>query len=328
MLYFGLAALLSYGLAYFICSTGLHYWRSAVGVLLGFTVGFFGSTALVALIAPKLGGSLAMKVVGQVAIWSLLLSFYGAYRARFQLKTGKPALPFNIPNLVPYVAAAVFLVGIVAAIAIPAFQNTSTFDASTAKLTVEVPQVEESNNLKPFDGKLDAEPINPFSNPDFGKPSKSPEIDWANGTITPPHQVAKEIIDRSPNPLPRKPSKEDLQEIAKAKAQEMQAKAEQAQVNADVQAIADRAIRDYPYLNTPEGQRVLDLITAKRDVYIRQGVYPSIALTRAVNDFAPAYAPQAPREAQQVIEVQLPKIPTVDSQGCGWVSPIEWKCKK
>jgi T5orf172 domain len=124
-------------------------------------------------------------------------------------------------------------------------------------------------------------------------------------------------------------TKEDLQEIAKAKTYEGQVKANQMQVNSDLQAIADRAIRDYPYLDTPEGQRVLDLITAKRDVYIRQGVYPSIALTRAVNDFAPAYAPQAVRRTPQVA-VEAPTIaaPTVDSQGCGWVSPTEWKCKQ
>lgn len=277
----------------------------------------------------------------------------------------------GVHTWVLYVVGVIPVIGIVAAIAIPAFQNTAKFDSSTAK-----PWDKYSSN----DNKQTQEA-------QWGKNDKlAPvETDWANGTITPPLQVTKETVDWSqfepikptqpqltpqngqidaflnqspkvnpfdqfdkaprqitppisssvaePTPIPPKqsykPSKVDLQEIANAKAQEIQANAKQAQVNSDLQAIANRAIRDYPYLDTPEGQRVLDLITAKRDVYIRQGVYPSIALTRAVNDFAPAYAPQAVRRTPQVA-VEAPTIaaPTVDSQGCGWVSPTEWKCKQ
>jgi hypothetical protein len=156
MLYFVLAASISYGLAYLISSTGLEYWRSAVGMLSGCILGFLGSTAIVALIATTLDASLGVKALGQVIILSILLSVYGVYRARVQLKTGKPALPFKIPNWVTYVAGAVFLIGVIAAIAIPSYRNTEKFDSSSAKL------------------------------PDTTQASTG--TDWANGTITPPTQ--------------------------------------------------------------------------------------------------------------------------------------------
>ena len=65
------------------------------------------------------------------------------------------------------------------------------------------------------------------------------------------------------------------------------------QVQVDVKKIADRAAADYPYLTTPAGTAVMERIVERRDLLIEQGVYPSIALTRAVNAFAAAYAPYA-----------------------------------
>lgn len=63
------------------------------------------------------------------------------------------------------------------------------------------------------------------------------------------------------------------------------------QVQADMKRIVDRAAADYPYLNTPAGSAVMERIIERRDLLIKEGVYPSIAMTRAVNAFAPAYAP-------------------------------------
>ena len=63
------------------------------------------------------------------------------------------------------------------------------------------------------------------------------------------------------------------------------------QAQADLKRIAERAVADYPYLNTPAGAPVMERIIERRDRLIQQGVYPSIALTQAVNAFAAAYAP-------------------------------------
>lgn len=95
-----------------------------------------------------------------------------------------------------YVFGAIPVIGIVAAIAIPAYQNTTKFDASTAKQ----PQEEQ-----------------------WGKNDKSApnEIDWAKGSITPPPQVTKEAVDWSKfEPIksaPEKPlSDDDKNEVALA----------------------------------------------------------------------------------------------------------------
>jgi hypothetical protein len=72
--------------------------------------------------------------------------------------------------------------------------------------------------------------------------------------------------------------------------------AAQATVRADLRAVAARAIGDYPFLDTPAGAFTMEQIIRRRDELIAQGVYPSIALTRAVAAFAPGYAPPQPPE--------------------------------
>jgi TPR repeat protein len=74
-----------------------------------------------------------------------------------------------------YVFGAIPVIGIVAAIAIPAYQNKSKFDASTARPSVEGQSIEKSTSLKPFDGKLDAEPVNPYGQPLVTKET----VDWS-----------------------------------------------------------------------------------------------------------------------------------------------------
>ena len=106
-------------------------------------------------------------------------------------------------------------------------------------------------------------------------------------------------------------------------------RADSKQVQADVDAVVKRAIEDYPFLDTQEGQPVLAKIVERRDEFIRKGVYPSIALTRAINDFAPAFVPK---------EMQVRKSPPVVESGdkgnhpgfdpkCRWVTPQDWSCK-
>ena len=96
-----------------------------------------------------------------------------------------------------------------------------------------------------------------------------------------------------PTPVlsPSKPTKAELNE------QRRQAEYE-AQVKLDLDRASEAAVKSYPYLDTPDGERTLQKIVEKRNLLISQGVYPSIALTQAVNDFAPFNAPRAPNLAR------------------------------
>ena len=95
-----------------------------------------------------------------------------------------------------------------------------------------------------------------------------------------------------------------------------------------------RALSDFPFLGTAEGKPVLNKIIARRDMLIWQGTYPSIALTQAVNENAPAYAAtyaqsqerrsQASQEARNEGEraVNHNAFPPT----CRWVTPKDWSC--
>ncbi len=102
-----------------------------------------------------------------------------------------------------------------------------------------------------------------------------------------------------------------------------------AKVEADLKEVSQRALSDYPYLNTSAGKEVLDKIVRRRDELIKNGIYPSIALTRAVNDFAPAYAPVAQKEgaAAPSTESVRPESQNAFPPGCRWVTPKDWSCK-
>jgi len=65
--------------------------------------------------------------------------------------------------------------------------------------------------------------------------------------------------------------------------------------NLDMQAAMERAFERFPYLRQPEYAHVVQKIAETRDQLISEGVYPSIALTRAVNDHAYAYDPRGQR---------------------------------
>ncbi len=67
------------------------------------------------------------------------------------------------------------------------------------------------------------------------------------------------------------------------------------QAAADLDERAARAVADYPYLDTPEGADTLKKIIDYRDEQIRGGTYPALALTRAVNKYAPGNDPRGLR---------------------------------
>jgi hypothetical protein len=82
---------------------------------------------------------------------------------------------------------------------------------------------------------------------------------------------------------------------------EAQQRVKKAKIEADLKEVSERALRDYPYLDTPAGEEDLKKIITKRDEMIQQGVYPSLALTRAVLAVA-AYRERQP--AQEVRKVK------------------------
>ena len=128
-----------------------------------------------------------------------------------------------------------------------------------------------------------------------------------------------------PPPIRQKgPTAEEMKEAAKQRAYD-------AQVQADLLFMSKRVVEDYPYLDTPEGKAVLNKIINRRDELISRGVYPSIALTQAAADFAPANMPRhqqenkakSPSEYSPVDKGGHPGFPS----GCRWVTPQEWSCK-
>jgi hypothetical protein len=116
-------------------------------------------------------------------------------------------------------------------------------------------------------------------------------------------------------------------EMAAAKNYEMQERAKAARELADLEAVSARAVREFPYLDTPEGKPVLDKIVARRNELIQEGTSPALALTRAVNQYAAAYAPQPPeKRATVVVPVKPPQNQGTDASGCRWVTPQQWSC--
>lgn len=92
----------------------------------------------------------------------------------------------------------------------------------------------------------------------------------------------------APPATPIQPSKEEVEEARKR--DQYAAKA-----SAELKERAARAVADFPYLETPEGAETLQKILDYRDEQIRGGTYPALALTRAVNKYAPGNDPRGQR---------------------------------
>lgn len=67
------------------------------------------------------------------------------------------------------------------------------------------------------------------------------------------------------------------------------------QQSIEMAAAVERTFERFPYLRQPEYGYVIEKIVEQRDLLIAKGVHPSIALTRAVNDYAYAYDPRSQR---------------------------------
>lgn len=75
-------------------------------------------------------------------------------------------------------------------------------------------------------------------------------------------------------------------------ADEAEQRINQRQSGVDLQTASQQAVRDYPYLDTPEGSEAIELILASRDAKIGRGMTPGDALRSAVATIAPKFAPE------------------------------------
>ncbi len=74
-----------------------------------------------------------------------------------------------------------------------------------------------------------------------------------------------------------------------------------------LKAVSDQAIKDYPYLDTKDGEEALDLILAARDKRIQRGMSPADALAEAVKAIAPKFAPEGSTNNSETPSRELPK---------------------
>lgn len=80
-------------------------------------------------------------------------------------------------------------------------------------------------------------------------------------------------------------------ELRKQAAQDAITYQQQAEAERQLMTVAKQAEKDYPYLNTPEGAEVLEMIILSRDQRARKGIPLHQALADAVSAIAPRFAP-------------------------------------
>lgn len=129
MLAYMLIVAIAYGVAYGITSTGINLWRAILGFALAFFVAWFGGSLLAVFLIEltQLGDAKNsfLPIIGRGSGWALLGAGYGVYKARHKLRTGEAAPPLSIPKWAGKAALGIFLIGIVAAVALPAYQDYS-----------------------------------------------------------------------------------------------------------------------------------------------------------------------------------------------------------
>lgn len=72
---------------------------------------------------------------------------------------------------------------------------------------------------------------------------------------------------------------------------EIEARMTQRQAATALQEVSTQAVKDWPYLDTPDGALAIKTIIALRDADIAKGVQAHIALRDAVSQIAPRFAP-------------------------------------
>lgn len=171
-----------------------------------------------------------------------------------------------------------------------------------------------------------------YEKPSFpGEECEHPQVSHqAPVVITPPEPPPAPVATTPPPPvitLPRfiPPSPAEL------KAQAARERAYAVKVQEELTAISEKAVRDYPYLDTPAGEHAMSKIIRKRDDLIRRGMYPPSALAQAVSDYGASNVPMPVKEKKpEPIPVYQP-LDNGHHNGfppeCRWVTPQEWSCK-
>jgi hypothetical protein len=192
-----------------------------------------------------------------------------AARVNMRLSSGA-----GVHTWVAYIFGGLPVVGIVAAIALPAYQDLARPQEPSAKYSendIPVPQgvAAASTSRSQIDDFLQEKPSSIPASPDA-----SPYVY---------NRPAEPAEPASPSPTLRvlPPIVSDYQR-AETLAFEAKERAKNAKIDADLKEATERALQNYPYLGTPAGEEDLKKIVAKRDEMIEQGVYPALALTRAV----------------------------------------------
>lgn len=183
-----------------------------------------------------------------------------------------------------YVFGAIPVIGIVAAVALPAYQDYSK-RREVAATPAQVPPLEVTD----WDKGVIVAPTTQVN----ATPSPSVASPYTHGN--PVETTSTGPIARVDPPLVPEYQRKEALEF------EAQQRVKKAKIEADLKEVSERALRDYPYLDTPAGEEDLKKIITKRDEMIQQGVYPSLALTRAVLAVA-AYRERQP--AQEVRKVK------------------------
>ncbi len=228
----------------------------------------------------------------------------------------KPAT-FVAPLPVLLILVGVAVIGIVAAVALPAYQDYTKRQAVAASA---VPA--KSFSYEDAVGQAKQQPVAPSQVETPAQP-----VDWSQFTPSPGPAPTPQIDGFQFNPSANSPTGANAPKpaqprvIHKDKPKQREGFSPEAQ--ADLDFIAARAMSDYPYLATPAGKIVMEKIISKRDELIGQGTYPALALTQAVNAFAPANAPLI---FQEKVKDTVQRNDAFSQGGCRWATAKDWVC--
>lgn len=171
MISYLLIAGIAYGIAYWISSAGMAIWRAVVSFLIALVVGWLGGTLVsVFLISTFFANDIAattFNLLGSGFWMATTGAGVGVYRARYKLRTGQDAPPLTIPKWISMSALALFVIGILAAVALPAYQDHAMPKASA----VTQPKSVSSTDVA---------------------------VDWDKGEITPPAKQPPAQAERGP----------------------------------------------------------------------------------------------------------------------------------
>jgi hypothetical protein len=198
MLDFVLTAGIAYGISYWVSSTGLAYWRPIVGFMLAFFAAFL---VVIGLAASGTDGTNSLRFMGTGFWYALGGAGFGVYRARYKLRTGQNAPALKFPQWIAFSALALFVIGIVAAVALPAYQDYTKRIQNSAGVAA-APPADKPDATNPFGkpevvaGVAAINGPNPFDQ--FDPSTARPVDDAKNRTFTyeqaiaPKSQIADE----------------------------------------------------------------------------------------------------------------------------------------